>query len=448
MSSTRRCTGANGKNGKDGYSGVDGLPGEDGEEGPKGDTIILSERAKRGLDISPVPVNTDGLDGDAVERVGRGSYLVNAVAGCNDCHQAIDPAHPENPPMFLGGGARFGAGPGVTVYVRNLTPDTETGMQLSEDEFIEAFRTGRDFKNEGESLIVMPWPVFRWMSTEDIRSIYAYLRAIPPVTNPVPNDIKGPLAAIPPSDAPTTFNEGDVERPLPSEDAPDPEHVLKGLAIQPLADAPVGGDPALESDFGRGSYLVNAAAQCNDCHTYPARDNTPGPTYLKVNTAGYLSGGQAFISPEGLDMLTGISRTMSANLTGETKGIKYSFSTFLQTRPTATHAANPSHGHLGFPMPWATFRNMTLDDLRAIYTYIRNVPGRTGADDAVRQGHAVFCASDDDCDQGAGETCAMETSECVGAECVSDSDCGACQTCTASVCTAPAEDNVCLLTAF
>ena len=40
-------------------------------------------RVTRGLEIAPVPLN---LRGKSRELVGLGSYLVNAVAGCNDCH--------------------------------------------------------------------------------------------------------------------------------------------------------------------------------------------------------------------------------------------------------------------------------------------------------------------------------------------------------------------------
>src|SRR5438094_6482828 len=40
-------------------------------------------RIKAGFRIAPVPLNFKGKNR---ERVGLGSYLVNAVGGCNDCH--------------------------------------------------------------------------------------------------------------------------------------------------------------------------------------------------------------------------------------------------------------------------------------------------------------------------------------------------------------------------
>jgi hypothetical protein len=42
-------------------------------------------RIERGFDIAPVPLK---LEGKNRALVGLGSYLVNAVAACNDCHDA------------------------------------------------------------------------------------------------------------------------------------------------------------------------------------------------------------------------------------------------------------------------------------------------------------------------------------------------------------------------
>jgi hypothetical protein len=42
-------------------------------------------RIRRGFEIAPVPLNLKGKD---LRAVGLGSYLVNAVASCNDCHSA------------------------------------------------------------------------------------------------------------------------------------------------------------------------------------------------------------------------------------------------------------------------------------------------------------------------------------------------------------------------
>jgi hypothetical protein len=54
-----------------------------------GDPLALSETARHGLDISPIPVTSlslSALTPDEIEMVGDGSYLVNALGDCAGCH--------------------------------------------------------------------------------------------------------------------------------------------------------------------------------------------------------------------------------------------------------------------------------------------------------------------------------------------------------------------------
>ena len=91
--------------------------------------------------------------------MGLGSYLVNAVGGCNDCHSC--PSYPfgHNPfdgkgdgkfngTNFLAGGVPFG--PNLTSA--NLTPDNVNGFPEDEDTtfkvFLKRIRTGHDVPNE------------------------------------------------------------------------------------------------------------------------------------------------------------------------------------------------------------------------------------------------------------------------------------------------------------
>src|SRR5262249_23650294 len=146
--------GSPGSNGTNGTNGTNGMNGMNGMDGMNGGTIIISDRAKHGLDISPVPVDTNGKTGDQIEAIGQGSYIVNAIGGCTD-------GHTSDPTKFLGGGTPFpldGANPPHMVFSRNLTPDPTHGLQLDEAQFIEALQTGKDRSAAGnEALIVMPW---------------------------------------------------------------------------------------------------------------------------------------------------------------------------------------------------------------------------------------------------------------------------------------------------
>jgi hypothetical protein len=357
----------------------------------------------------------------------------------------------------MGGGTKFDLGGGKAVFSRNLTPG---GVQLTEAQFIEAIQTGKDFGNAGQVLVVMPWPYYRWATTSDLKAMYAYLQAIPAVSNAVDADNKGSLGTAPIVPLPATYNEGDDDPsrpPLPSDGSPDPDNVLRGLAIQPLATPPGFGnaDPADggtvasiadQQRFGAGSYLVNSLGACSACHTNPARlDFTGTSNYLRINTAGYLAGGQVFQVPAGLQPVLHQVRNMSQDLTGETSGYYDSYAAFMAIMDQGVHSLDPQLESVGWPMPWHAFGNLVSEDLQAIYTYITNVPRRTGANDKATSFNAEWCASDSDCKWFPNEHCNTATSECVGASCGDDSDCTTCQTCSAQkACVAPAADSTCL----
>ena len=148
-------------------------------------TISTDESiVKQGLAIAPVHLD---LRGKNPALVGLGSYLVNAVSECNDCHTRPhyltggNPfnGEPEKANMMnhLTGGNQFGP-----FTSRNLTPDANglpAGLTL--DQFIHLLRTGEtdDHPQFGPLLQVMPWPTFRKMTDRDLGAIYEYLRAIP-----------------------------------------------------------------------------------------------------------------------------------------------------------------------------------------------------------------------------------------------------------------------------
>ena len=433
--------GAPGAAGAAGADGAAGAPGADGADGADGTSVIVGADAKQGLDISPVPVDLTGLDSAQIEMIGRGSYFVNAVGACNDCHANLQPM---GPPRFLGGGLPFDLGGGSVVYGRNLTPDPTTGMSLTEAEFVNAMRTGRDYAATGdEMLFVMPWFAYRWLTEDDIKSIYAYLQAIPPVDNAVPADIKGALAGVPSVPFPATFDEGDIDRPLSSDEA-DPEGIRRGYAISPVDHPADLATQSIETQraYLRGSYLVNAAAACNDCHTNPMRDFTPGPDFLSVNTAAFLTGGAVFQAPPPIAAASGIARAPSKNLIGENNAHRMSLALWLTTMTEGTHFGGA--GPVAWPMPWMVYRNMTTDDLVSIYTYLELVPTTSGAGDKVIPGKVKWCAADTDCDTAGGESCDTAAGECIGAACATDADCPVCQTCSGAACVAPTAGSACL----
>lgn len=146
------------------------------------------QRIAKGFAIAPVPLHFRPRD---KQWVGLGSYLVNAVGGCNDCHTnppyaaGHDPYKGEpmqfNAEAYLAGGQQFGP-----FTSRNLTPD-ENGLPagMSFPMFRETLRTGHDHMQQHPEisplLQVMPWPVYGQMTDDDLRAIYIYLTAIPSI---------------------------------------------------------------------------------------------------------------------------------------------------------------------------------------------------------------------------------------------------------------------------
>lgn len=148
----------------------------------------------------------------------RGKYLVSTSA-CHDCHTPkIDgpdgkpildekrwlSGHPEKAPFPTWTPADLKernamaltnpmltawAGPWGVSFALNLTPDKETGIaEWSENSFIQALRTGKHQgqPNGRDILPPMPWEVYKNMTDDDLKAIYAYLRTIPAVKNQVP----------------------------------------------------------------------------------------------------------------------------------------------------------------------------------------------------------------------------------------------------------------------
>jgi len=403
----------------------------------------LSLMAEKGLTIAPFNLDVTGLSNAEKERIGLGSYYLNAMVLCNDCHMS---PNPNGPPGYLGGGTPFQIGPDARVYSRNLTPDPDTGMKLTEAEFIEAIRTGKDFKAaaEGsqEQLIVMPWPVYRWMTEEDLKSIYAYLKKVPAIRNPVPADIKGAAAAAKPVPFPSSYTDGEVTRPLPAENASGVLNTERGMAIQTLADPPALGsmNSSQRALYARGSYLVNAVGDCTGCHTNPLRTQD-----FKLPTDKWLTGGQIFAAPPGLDELFKDKRTLTGNLLGANNGAFRRFTSYEDFRKVI-YEGKVTRGNvtrdLAFPMNLIAegMRKGTEDDVRAIYEYLKAQVARSGAGDKKIQEPARWCATVADCNSG--EACTAN--ECVGKTCAVDADCDACQTCGANnKCEAPTAASTC-----
>ena len=151
---------------------------------------------QKGFAIAPVPLN---LAGKNPALVGEGSYIVNAIGGCNDCHTWPSYAEGGNPFMgqpkqintarYMAGGRFFFSAPYPAslrgcVISRNLTPREGKPGGFTFEQFAHALRTGEDARDTNvppRLMQVMPWPVHQEMTDRDMRAVYEYLSAIPPI---------------------------------------------------------------------------------------------------------------------------------------------------------------------------------------------------------------------------------------------------------------------------
>jgi len=123
----------------------------------------------------------------------RGEYLATGPGLCVACHSPYD---------FRAGmklaGAKFSGcfepevghdNPSIEICAPNLTPDPTVGhiRNWTEDQFVMRFKSGAFTNPESP----MPWVNFSVMTEQDLRSIYRYLRTLPPS----PRDVGPPVRA-------------------------------------------------------------------------------------------------------------------------------------------------------------------------------------------------------------------------------------------------------------
>lgn len=111
--------------------------------------------------------------------VRRGAQLVR-LASCETCHT------PDNEAGFIqglefAGGKVFSHDDQVAVS-SNLTPDPTGIGNYTESQFLKVMKTGRVGDRALNS--AMPWYFYRQLTDADLKAVFAYLQALPPVKTP------------------------------------------------------------------------------------------------------------------------------------------------------------------------------------------------------------------------------------------------------------------------
>ena len=259
------------------------------------------------------------------ERLARGRYLVENL-GCFECHGEHEWTKHDAPLIEGTRGAGYAdfplAGLPGRVIPPNITPDPETGAgNWTDDMLARAIREG--IGHDGRALFpFMPYPDMGQMSDEDLASVIVYLRSIPPIRKALPKT--------------------EIIFPV--------KYLMRG-APQPITE-PVP-QPDVSTPVKRGGYLVTIAA-CTDCHTPQAK----GQPIRGLEFAG----GFILEGPWG--------RVASANITPDPSGISYyDEALFLEMIRTGYVKARK----INQIMTWWHFRNLTDEDLKAIFAYLRTL---------------------------------------------------------------------------
>lgn len=262
------------------------------------------------------------------EMIKRGEYLANSFAACMDCHSQRDYTKFSGPIRqgTLGmGGEDFGEGAGF-ILAKNITPDKETGLgNWTDGEIFRAITSGID-KN-GEPLgPMMPYAYFGKMDKEDIYSIIAYIKTIPPLKNEIP-------------DHKFNFPLNLIFRTLPSE--PDFHNL-----------------PPPEDKLGRGKYY---SGSCFICHSPMEKGE-----FIQDKL---FSGGVEFKLPE-----IGTVRTANISPDKESGIGKWTKEQFIERfrfyNKSENQQINVNKGEFNTVMPWIVFSNATDEDLGAVYDYL------------------------------------------------------------------------------
>lgn len=140
-----------------------------------------------------------------------------------------------------------------------------------------------------------------------------------------------------------------------------------------------------ESDIEWGEHLVTIAG-CNDCHT-PKKMTNFGPV---LDTAKWLSGHQSDrpdlvvdrqeIEKNGLSVTADLTEwagpwgvSFAANLTSDPTGIgSWEESQFIYSMRHGKLKGVPGGRDLLPPMPWQNYSQMTDDELKAIFAYLKS----------------------------------------------------------------------------
>jgi mono/diheme cytochrome c family protein len=251
----------------------------------------------------------------------RGSYLVNTIMTCGNCHS------PKGPPDVVAGkdfsgGLRFNEPP-FDVTAPNITPDKGTGIGAWSAADIKKLLTD-NVRPNGTPIVVMPTGFYDILLPGDLDAIVAYLQSVKPISNKVPVPI--------------------YKMPV-------------GHQVFPGAEKPI--NPADLNDPVKKGFYLATIGHCMECHTPRVKGA------LDFNATG--TGGQEFPGPWGVSTSRNITSSKTKGIGGWTDA---------EIKRAITQGIDKDGNKLKGPMGFAYYAHMTDADLDAVIAWLHTVPAK------------------------------------------------------------------------
>lgn len=184
--------------------------------------LTLSQCNQKTTDKEVVKITTAAADFNGFEtQVKYGEHMV-LIAGCHDCHSPkkmtdhgpeLDTSlllsgHPAQMPppdvdpkeaakgLVITNDLTSWVGPWGISFTANLTSDGTGIGNWSEEQFMYALRNGKykGLAGSRDLLPPMPWQMYKNMTDDELKAIFAYLKTTKPIKNIVPMPIPPAMA--------------------------------------------------------------------------------------------------------------------------------------------------------------------------------------------------------------------------------------------------------------
>jgi mono/diheme cytochrome c family protein len=259
--------------------------------------------------------------------IARGRHLAFGPAHCVACHHNAntDSLLALGLDIPLSGAVKFRL-PVGEIFSKNITPDLKTGIgRFTDREIARALRYGV----HPDGTVVYDFMPFHNVSDEDMTAIISFLRAQKPVVNEVPENKLNLIG-----------------------------NLVKAFMVKPVGPrGPVPATVQKDTTAAYGQYLTVDVADCKGCHT--KRDLSG------AYTGEPFAGGMPLQEATGSFVPPNIQNVPGGRIYGWTAD---AFIARFRRGRVVPHS----------PMPWGSFKQMTDDELKAIFNFLQTT-GKAGA---------------------------------------------------------------------